>query len=132
VLSFARALGQDGELGDVARVPVTFPIAVVQFDPRWPLRPRPGQPWAGSGRSAGERRSGGGPLHAEQEFEYRRPLRVGEVLRVRTVPGRTWQKEGRRGTLRFTERVSEYVDEGGELVIRATTVAVRTEKGEAS
>jgi hypothetical protein len=43
VLAFGRALGLDEGLpriGDVA--PPTFAIASAQFDPHYPLRPRPG------------------------------------------------------------------------------------------
>jgi len=50
-------------------------------------------------------------------------------LTVTTKPGQTWTKEGKRGgTLRFSESVSEYRDEKGELVVTATSVGVLTEK----
>ena len=64
----------------------------------WPLVMRPGQPWHGSGAEPGVKKGGGG-LHAEQEFEYFRPLRVGETLTVHKRQGRTWTKDGRSGVL---------------------------------
>ena len=80
---------------------------------------RPGQPWFGSGKTASgveERPSGGGGLHAEQHFEYHRPLRPGDVLTVETKPGNTWERESKRaGKLTFRERITEYRDQKGEL-----------------
>ena len=44
-------------------------------------------------------------------------------------PGKTWDKEGKRGgKLRFSESISEYRDENGELVVTATSVGIVTEK----
>ena len=68
-------------------------------------------------------------LHGEQRFEYHKPIRPGMTLTVTTKPGKTWTKEGKRGgSLRFSESVSEYRDEAGELVVTATSVGVLTEK----
>jgi hypothetical protein len=126
VRAFARALDEDD---DVAAVPPTFPIAFAHVDPDWPLRMRPGRPWNGSGAKPGVS-SGGGGLHAEQEFEYLRPIRVGETLTARKRPGRTWQRDGRSGTLDFTERHVEFFDADDQLVARSTAVTVRvTEAG---
>ena len=73
------------------------------------------------------RRRGG--LHAEQHYEYHQPLRAGEVLTGTEVPGKTWEKEGRRGgKLLFSENVIEYRNAKGELVVTARGVGVRTEK----
>jgi acyl dehydratase len=87
---------------------------------------------SGSG-SSGSRRGGGGGggtgLHAEQRYEYHRPLVAGEVLTASTQAGKTWTKEGRRGgNLRFSEMVTEYRDQDGELVVTATSVGVATER----
>jgi hypothetical protein len=123
VLAFARSLGTEPPPDD--GVPLTFPIAYAHFDPDWTLRMRPGQPWNGSGAGPGGTSGGGrGGLHAEQEFEYLRPLRVGETLTVQKNAGRTWTKEGRSGVLDFTERHTEFHDADGILVARATTVTV--------
>jgi hypothetical protein len=115
--------------------PPTFVQASAQFDPDYPLRPKPGKPWFGSGgtpsgAAAGQGGGGnGGSLHAEQHYEYHRPLRPGDVLTATALPGRTWEKEGRRsGKLIFTEQVTEYRDQAGEKVITARGVGVRTER----
>jgi hypothetical protein len=164
IMMFARAIGDAnpryyeetaGSEGVVA--PPTFVQASAQFDPGYPLRPKIGQPWFGSGREpagpppsfagrgsgrrdgggsagdGGERGGGGGGggtgLHAEQHFEYARPVRPGDILTWTTKPGKTWEKQGRRGgRLVFSELVTEYRDQQGELVVTARSVGVRTEK----
>jgi hypothetical protein len=143
VLAFARALGADDPstyslrtsvsplsglpaTGDVA--PPTFAIAGAQFDPEYPLRPRPGVLWHGSGGDAGLVTEGAGGLHAEQHFVYHRPIRVGDVLSGATRPGEEWEKQGRSGRLRFREQITEYRDEAGELVITACSVSVRRDR----
>ena len=158
ILMFARAIGDPNpiyadadyaattEVGAVI-APPTFVQASAQFDDEYPLRPRIGKPWFGSGRTATgvQRGSGsggsgsggggsggggnGGGLHAEQHYEYHRPLRAGEVLTATVLPGRSWEKEGRRGgTLQFSESVIEYRTVDGELVVTARGVGVRTGK----
>jgi hypothetical protein len=141
---FARAIGDPnpdyyGALTGAESVPAppTFAQASAQFDPDYFLRPKLGEPWFGSGREAtGITRSGGGAggggggggLHAEQHFEYHRPLRAGDVLTGTMSPGNTWEKQGRRGgKLIFSESVTEYRDQNGELVVTARGVGVRTE-----
>ena len=53
----------------------------------------------------------------------------GDVLTAETKPGKTWEKESKRaGKLMFSESVTEYRDQNGELVITATGVGVRTER----
>jgi hypothetical protein len=72
---------------------------------------------------------GGGGLHAEQHFEYHRHVGPGDVLTAEVKPGKTWEKEGKRsGKLVFTETVTEYRDQNGELAITARGVGVRTER----
>jgi len=158
IMMFARSVGDANPIysdeeyaatSDVGHViaPPTFVQAGAQFDPDWPLRPRIGEPWFGSGRNptgtpprgdggdGGDGGGGGGGggmargLHAEQHFEYHRHLRPGDVLHAETRPGETWEKEGRRaGRLVFRETITEYRDENDELVITARTVGVRTER----
>ena len=120
--------------------PPTFVQASAQFDEDYFLRPKVGQPWFGSGKNAtslppkaegdgGGGGGGGGGLHAEQHYEYHRPLVAGEVLTGTVKPGKTWTKEGRRGgTLQFSESIIEYRDQAGELVVTARGVGVRTGK----
>jgi acyl dehydratase len=150
----AAEAGFDGVLA-----PPTFVQAGAQFTEGYPLRPQPGKVWFGSGSTpsglskapppgradgaggagagasgsrggGGAGRGGGGTgLHAEQRYEYHRPVVAGDVLSATTRPGRTWTREGRRGgNLRFAEQVTEYRDQHGELVVTATSVAVATEK----
>lgn len=144
IMMFARAIGdtnpvyhdagaaKETEVGGVT-APPTFLQAVAQFDPDYHLRWRPNQPWFGSGRTPtgieGKPASGGGGLHAEQHFEYFRPVRPGDVLSVETKPGETWEKESKRaGKLTFRERITEYRDQSGALVARARSVGVTPER----
>ena len=146
IMLFARAVGDPNPIyyddqaagatepgGIIA--PPTFAQASAQWDPDYRLRPKIGEPWFGSGREAtgtpptSGGGGGGGGLHAEQHFEYHRHPRPGDVLSVESKPGKTWEKEGRRaGKLVFTETVTEYRDQSGELVITARGVGVRTER----
>ncbi|MEZ5227821.1 MAG: MaoC family dehydratase N-terminal domain-containing protein [Acidimicrobiales bacterium] len=153
ILMFARSIGDDNpvyadpdsaaakETGGII-APPTFVQASAQFDPDYFLRPKIGQPWFGSGKNATgappkpaaaegestEKRSGGG-LHAEQHYEYHQPLRAGDVLTATTKPGKTWEKESKRaGKLVFSESITEYRNQAGELVVTARGVGVQTEK----
>jgi MaoC dehydratase-like protein len=150
ILLFARAVGDTNKIysdEDYAKTtevksiiaPPTFTMASAQFDPDYPLRPKEGQVWFGSGKeptgiqkssgSSGGGGGGGGGLHAEQHFEYHRHIKPGDVLTATTKPGKTWEKEGKRsGKLMFSETVTEYRDQKGELVITARGVGVRTER----
>jgi hypothetical protein len=142
IMMFARAIGDDnpayhdaGAPGGVV-APPSFPQAVAQFDPEYFLRPSEGKPWFGSGATPsgveGKAASSGG-LHAEQHFEYHRHVRPGDVLSVETMPGKSWEKESKRaGKLTFRERITEYRDQTGELVITARSVGVTTERPVAS
>jgi hypothetical protein len=148
---FARSVGDDNPVysdADAAKkteaggiiAPPTFAQASAQFDPDYFLRPKVGQPWFGSGKNpTGIQRApggggaggggGGGGLHAEQHFEDHRHLRPGDVLTAETKPGNTWERESKRaGKLVFSESVTEYRDQNGELVITARGVGVRTER----
>ncbi len=135
IMMFRRSIG-DYAVPDTglekAAAPPTFPRAVAQFDPDYFLRLKPGVPWFGSGKGPtgveGKASSSGG-LHAEQHFEFVRPVRPGDVLTVTEKAGKTWEKESKRaGKMIFTERVSEYRDQTGDLVCIARGVGVRTER----
>ena len=138
VMMFARAIGDENPMyfaEEGAIAPPTFVIADMHFDPDSPLRPRPGGVWHGSGKHPTSRPASGGgggggmALHAEQTFEIRRPVRVGERLTKTSRPGKSWEREGRRGgKLHFSEMLHEYRDEAGELVVTARQVGVRTER----
>ncbi len=155
ILMFARSVGDPNRVYSDANSPAakeaggilappTFVQASAQFDDTYPLRPQFGKPWFGSGKeptglkrdSSGGGSGGGGGgtgLHAEQHYEYHRPLRAGDVLSAETRDGKRWEKEGKRaGKLVFSEMITEYRDQQGELVVTARTVGVRTEKVVAS
>jgi acyl dehydratase len=140
---FARAIGDyspefhdadapETEAAGGLMAPPTFPQAVAQFNPDYHLRLKPGQPWFGSGANPssidGKPASSGG-LHAEQHFEFIRPVRPGDVLSVTIRDGETWERESKRaGKLSFSERITEYRDQNGDLVCTARSVGVRTER----
>lgn len=143
IMMYARALGETNpvyfdqeeaskkEVGGVI-APPTFGIAVAQFDPEYPLRPKPGEAWIGSGKTPSGRESkptGGAALHAEEEYTYHRPLRPGDVLTCEKRDGLTWSKQRKRGgEMTFQERISEFRNEQGELVLSARTVIVRLDQ----
>ncbi len=150
IMMFARSVADDNQIyhdEDYAKTtepgkiiaPPTFAQASAQFDPNYFLRPKIGEPWFGSGKEAtgiqrdgsggGGGGGGGGGLHAEQHFEYHRHISPGDVLTGETKPGKTWEKQGKRsGKLVFSESITEYRDQNGELVITARGVGVRTER----
>ena len=120
---YAQQLGLEGVLA-----PPTFAVADVHFDPESGLRRR-SRPKSEPTDAAPAPTGGGTGLHAEQHYEYHRPLHAGDVLTKVSFPGKTWEKEGRRaGKLVFSEVVSEYRDQSGELVLTARMVGVRTER----
>ena len=148
IMMFARSVGDDNQIyydEDYAKsteceavvAPPTFVQASAQFDPDYFLRPKVGEAWFGSGgkptgvvrESGGGGGGGGGGLHAEQRYVYHRHPRVGDVLTATTKPGNKWERQSRRaGTLKFSETVTEYRDQNGELVVTATGVGVQTER----
>jgi hypothetical protein len=145
IMMFARSIGDKNPIyydEDYAKTtepgciiaPPTFVQSSAQFDPDYFLRPKIGEVWFGSGKNPTgitqptEGGVGRG-LHAEQHYEYHRQLKVGDVLKAETRPGKTWEKEGRRaGKLVFNESITEYRDQNGELVITARSIGVVTEK----
>jgi acyl-CoA thioesterase FadM len=148
IMLFARSIGDPNPIyadrdhaaaTDVGGIiaPPTYVQSSAQFDPDYPLRPKSGERWFGSGRHPTERAaagrssgSGGGGtgLHAEQHYEYHRPLRAGDVLSATTRRGEGWEKQGRSGRLVFSESITEYRDADGEQVVTARSVAVMTER----
>lgn len=147
IMMFARSVGDENPIyydEDYAKkqepngviAPPTFVQASAQFDPDYFLRPKPGEPWFGSGKNpTGRSKSdskgggGGGVLHAEQHFEYHRHPKAGEMLMLTTKPGKTWTKDSKRaGQLKFSESITEYRDQDGELVVTAKSVGVVTER----
>jgi hypothetical protein len=125
VMAFTRAVGGPGSTDSPPEVgtpaPPTFVAVDVQFDPEHMRDMRP------AGVLAGANPDGGSVLHAEQEFEYFTPVRVGDVLTMSHRDGRTWGKQSRGGgELRFREILKEYRNPAGELVVRSRMVLVET------
>ena len=155
IMMFARSIGdgnqiyydQDyaagAETGGVI-APPTFVQASAQFDPDYGLRPKIGgdgwfgsggkptgvKPREGDGEGSGDSGGGGGGgLHAEQRYIYHRHPKVGDVLTATNKPGKSWEKEGKRsGKLVFSESITEYRDQYGELVVTAIGTGVLTER----
>lgn len=148
IMLFASAIGETNPIyydeeyaakTPLGRViaPPSFASAGAHWDPDYFLkgvrRIPPAKPRAP--RPAAEKSAGGGGadltrvLHGEQRFIYHQPMTPGQRLRVTTHPGKSWEKEGRRGgTMRFSETISEYRDEKGELVTTAISVGIVTGK----
>ncbi len=120
IMMFARSVGDDNQIyydEDYAKTtepgsiiaPPTFAQSSAQFDPDYFLRPK--------------------IQTSSLMLEYHRHLKPGDVLTATVGPGKTWEKEGKRsGKLVFSETVTEYRDQNGELVITARGVGVRTER----
>lgn len=76
-------------------------------------------------------------LHGEQEYEFERPVVVGDVLTGETTLVDVFQKEGSRGgTMTFAVFETEYTDQDGETVLlerftRIETGADADEEGDA-
>jgi acyl dehydratase len=144
IMMFARAVGDPNpiyhdeayaattECGGVI-APPTLLASVAHYDPEWKYRPRPGEPWIGSGREAAGTvvaGSGGGTsLHAEHHYEYHQAVRPGDVLKVEAHPGKTWEKESKRaGKLTFDETITTFRNERDEPVVTVRSVRVVTER----
>ena len=154
IMMFARSIGDgnqiyydqdyaaEAETGGII-APPTFVQASAQFDPDYGLRPKIGgdgwfgsggkptgvKPREGDGEASGGSGDGGGSLHAEQRYIYHRHPKVGDVLTATNKPGKSWEKEGKRsGKLVFSESITEYRDQDGELVVTAIGTGVRTER----
>ena len=117
VAEFARAIGEDfaagGAEGEDMPVPPTFPIVfttpfleVMLVDLLKLDRSR--------------------VLHGEQEYVYRRPLRIGDRIVARSRIAEDYEKEGKRGgRMRFVVSETEIRDEATEELIateRCTTI----------
>lgn len=137
---FARAVGDsnpdyiDDGSGKEVFAPPTFPMAAAQFDPESGLVPKPDEKWFGSAGGPGfSRGASTGLLHAEQIFDYHRPLKAGDVLTGTASDGREWVKQSRSGgILNFAERVVDYHDQDGEPVVTVTSVSVIPEPAPAA
>jgi hypothetical protein len=130
---FARAVQNESDAytADNPVAPPTFPQSIALWRARAP-RPAAG---GGGGRGGG---GGGGPdmrrvLHGEQEFEYVRPLRAGDVLTAESHMKDRYEKEGKRGgTMTFTVTETVFKDQSGEVVAYSRGTSIVTSKAATS
>lgn len=130
---FARSVGDDDPTyraqlfsppGEPVASPLTYTRAVAEhFDDDGELRRGPDGTQIPQGGS-------GDRFHAEQHFEYVRPLRSGERLIATTRPGAVTRKQGRAGILEFTETHTDFLDSAGDVVVRTRKVGVQVLRDE--
>jgi acyl dehydratase len=119
VAAFAKALRDPNpayEGADATTAPLTYPIAFMT------------QALAGGSSAFLELGLNFMTLvHGEQEFEYLRPVRLGETLSLRGRVGDIYEKTGSSGTLDFVILETEARDVAGELVFysRNTLISKR-------
>jgi acyl dehydratase len=121
IAEFARAVLNESPAHDSpdAVAPPTFPQTLSFWRARQP-RPR-----ATGGGARDMRRV----LHGEQEFEYVRPLRAGDVLSATSRIVDEYEKEGRRGgTMRFVVSETEFRDQNGDVVAYSRGTSIVTSK----
>jgi acyl dehydratase len=67
-------------------------------------------------------------LHGEQDFEYVRPIRAGDVLTFRSRTKEVFEKQGKRGgKMTFVIGETEYRNQRGEVVAYTRNTAIETE-----
>ena len=67
-------------------------------------------------------------LHGEQDFEYLRPIRAGDVLTFRSRTKDVFEKAGKRGgKMLFVLSETEYKNQRGEVVAYTRNTAIQTE-----
>jgi acyl dehydratase len=66
-------------------------------------------------------------LHGEQEFEFLKPIFVGDVLTAVSRITDVYEKVGKRGgTMTFVVTETEFTNQRGEVVARARQVSIET------
>ena len=66
-------------------------------------------------------------LHGEQEFEYLRPIRPGDVLIARGRTKDVFEKDGKRGgKMLFVITETEFTNQRGEVVAYMRNTAIET------
>jgi acyl dehydratase len=132
---FARAVQNESDAytTDNPVASPTFPQSIALWRAR-ARAPRPAAGGGGGGRGGG----GSGPdmrrvLHGEQEFEYVRPLRAGDVLTAESSLKDRYEKEGKRGgTMTFTVTETVFKDQSGEVVAYSRGTSIVTSKAATS
>ncbi len=126
IAEFAHAVlnRSDAHDGPDAVAPPTFPQSMALWRARAP------RPAAGTGREGRDMRR---ILHGEQEFEYVRPLRAGDVLTAESQVKDTYEKEGKRGgTMTFIVSETIFRDQNGEIVAYSRGTSIQTSKAATS
>ncbi len=126
VAEFARAVLNTSAAHDAddAVAPPTFPQSMALWRARAP------RPAAGQGREGLDMRR---VLHGEQEFEYVRPLRIGDVLTAESYVKDRYEKEGKRGgTMTFIISETVFRDQQGEIVAYSRGTTIQTSKAATS
>lgn len=110
--------------GPDAVAPPTFPQSMALWRARAP------RPSSGTGRGGLDMRR---VLHGEQEFEYVRPLRAGDVLTATMHVKDRYEKEGKRGgTMTFIVSETVFRDQSGEVVAYSRGTTIQTSKAATS
>lgn len=65
-------------------------------------------------------------VHGEQEYEFERPVYVGDELTGTTTLTDVYEREGEDGTLTFAVLTTEYRTDDGELVVTERRTAIET------
>ncbi len=103
-----------------AVAPPTFPQSMALWRARAP------RPQARTGLGGLDMRR---VLHGEQEFEYVRPLRAGDVLTATSHVKDRFEKEGKRGgTMTFIISETIFRDQSGEIVAYSRGTTIQTSK----
>jgi hypothetical protein len=119
---FARAVMNESVAyaDEKAVAPPTFPQSMALWRARAPRSE------AGTGRGGLDMRR---VLHGEQEFEYVRPLRAGDVLTATSHVKDRYEKEGKRGgTMTFIVSETVFRDQNGEIVAYSRGTTIQTSK----
>src|SRR5262249_4818516 len=67
-------------------------------------------------------------LHGEQEFEYLKPIRAGDLLKFRSRTKDVFEKAGKRGgKMLFVISETQYTNQRGEVVAYTRNTAIETE-----
>ncbi len=122
VMEFARAILDDNPayFGEDPPIPLTFTMAQAH----WPA------PTGGGGaKLASLGLNLLRILHAGQEYEYLKPIRVGDTLTSRSRISDVYEKEGKAGgKMIFVVSESTFSNQNGEDVLIARTILAQTEK----
>jgi acyl dehydratase len=121
IAEFARSCLSEDETYNRpdAVAPPTFPQTLAFWRTRAGLARVPGREGADMRRV----------LHGEQEFEYVRPLRAGDVLSAESYVKDSYEKEGKRGgTMKFVVSETVFRDQEGEVVAYSRGTSIVTSK----